>query len=238
MIDLHSHVLPGLDDGAADESAALAMCRMAAQDGIAILVATPHLHGGIGVADPAVIPAAAERLRRRLAEEHIDLDLRFAAEMPLLENAVELYRSGAWPAYDAGRRYVLLEMPPIWNGLGILRDVVFRLRLEGATPILAHPERLDLLDDPEVVEGLRTQGALLQITAACLFAPRSRAHARAVEWIRRGWVHAVASDAHDTAFRPPRLAAARRWLAENFGSQVAEDLTRGNPLKILRGEPV
>ena len=238
MIDLHSHVLPGLDDGAPDESTALAMCRMAAQDGIASLVATPHLHAGSGVADPAVIPAAAEGLRRRLAEEGIGVDLRCAGEMPLTENAVESYRSGAWPAYDAGRRYVLLEMPPIWNGLGILRDVVFRLRLEGATPILAHPERLDLLDDPKVVEGLRTQGALLQITAACLFAPRSRAHARAVEWIRRGWVHAVASDAHDVDFRPPRLAPARRWLAEHFGPQAADDLTCGNPRKILCGEPV
>ena len=238
MIDLHSHVLPGLDDGAADESTAVAMCRMAAEDGISILVATPHLYGGIGVSDPGVIPAAAEWLRRRLADEQIDLDLRFAAEMPLLENAMELYRSGAWPAYDAGRRYVLLEMPPIWNGLSILRDMVFRLRLEGATPVLAHPERLDILADPEEVEGLRTQGALIQITATCLFASGSRAHARAVEWIRRGWVHVVASDAHDAEFRPPRLAAARRWLAENFDSQVADDLTRGNPLKILRGEPV
>ena len=238
MIDLHSHVLPGLDDGAADESAAVAMCRMAAQDGISVLVATPHLYGGIGTAHPGVISAAAERLRRRLAEEGIGLDLRFAAEMPLMENAVDLYRSGAWPAYDAGRRYVLLEMPPIRNGLGILRDTVFRLRLEGATPILAHPERLDLLDDPATVEGLRIQGALIQITAACMFAPESRAHGRAVEWIRRGWVHAVASDAHDVEFRPPRLSAARRWLADRFGSPLADDLTCGNPRKILCGEPL
>ena len=238
MIDLHSHVLPGLDDGAADESAALAMCRMAVADGIATVVATPHLYGGIGVADPGAIPAAAERLRRRLTEERIVLDLRWAGEMPLLENAVALYRSGAWPAYDAGRRYVLLEMPPIWNGLDILRDMVFRLRLEGATPVLAHPERLEFLDDAKGVEGLLAQGALIQITATCLFAPVSRSHGRAVEWLRRGWVHAVASDAHDVEFRPPRLSAARRWLEENFGSPAAVALTHGNPLKILNGESI
>lgn len=238
MIDLHSHVLPGLDDGAPDESAALAMCRMAAEDGIATLVATPHLYGGLGVADPGVIPAAAERLRGRLAEERIDLDLRFAAEMPLTENAVALYRAGTWPAYDAGRRYVLLEMPPIRNGGAILRDVVFRLRLEGATPVLAHPERLDFLDDVAAVDNLRTQGALLQITSTCLFAAGSRAHVRAAEWLRRGWVHAVASDAHDVVFRPPLLSTARRWLAEHCGPQVADELTCGNPLKILRGETV
>ena len=238
MIDLHSHVLPGLDDGAADETAALAMCRMAAEDGIATMVATPHLFGGIGVARPGVIPVAAKRLRLRLAEEQIDLDLRCAGEMPLMENAVDLYRSGEWPAYDAGRRYLLLEMPPIWNGLGALRDTIFQLRLEGATPILAHPERLDLLDDLETVEGLRTQGALLQITATCLFASGSREHGRAVEWIRRGWVHAVASDAHDVEFRPPRLTAARRWLADHFGPRIADELTCDNPRKILCGEPL
>ena len=238
MIDLHSHVLPGLDDGAVDETAALAMCRMAAADGIATMVATPHLFGGFGVARPDLISLAAERLRLRLAEENIGLDLRWAGEMPLMENAVELYRSGAWPAYDATRRYVLLEMPPIRNGLGALRDTIFRLRLEGATPVLAHPERLDLLDDSATVEGLRIQGAVLQITAACLLAPDSRGHGRAVEWIRRGWVHAVASDAHDVEFRPPRLAAARRWLADHFGAPLADDLTCGNPRKILRGEPL
>lgn len=238
MIDLHAHVLPGLDDGAADESAAVAMCRMAAEDGIATIVATPHLYGGSGRVHPGLISAAAERLRQRLAEEKIALELRFAGEMPLMEDAVELYRSGAWPAYDAGRRYVLLEMPPIRNGLGILRDTVFRLRLAGATPVLAHPERLDLLDDPETVEGLCIQGALIQITAACLFAPESRAHGRAVEWIRRGWVHAVASDAHDTEFRPPLLSLARRWLADHFGFPLADDLTCGNPRKILGGEPL
>ena len=78
---------------------------MAAADGIGTMVATPHLYGGIGVADPGVIAGAAERLRRRLGEEGIALELRFAAEMPLMENAVELYRSGAWPAFDAGRRW-------------------------------------------------------------------------------------------------------------------------------------
>ena len=236
MIDLHTHVLPNVDDGAADEPVALSMCRMAAADGIATVVATPHLYGGVGIADPGVIAGAAERLRRRLVEEGIDLELRFAAEMPLMENAVDLYRSGAWPAYDERRRYVLLEMPPIRDGLAILRDMVFRLRIEGATPVLAHPERLDLMDAPEAAEGLRRQGALLQITATCLFAQGSRAQARAVEWIRRGWVQVVASDAHDLVHRPPRLASARGWLAEHFGPEVADDLTHRNPLKILRGE--
>ena len=238
MIDLHAHVLPGLDDGAADEAAALALCRLAVADGIRTLVATPHLYGGVGVADPGLIPAAAERLRVRLREERIDLDLRWAAEMPVLENAVELYRSGVWPAYDARRRYVLLEMAPLVNGLPVLKETVFRLRLEGVVPILAHPERLDFLDRLADVEGLRNQGAVLQITAACLTTSGSSAGRRAAEWVRRGWVQVVASDAHDPVRRPPRMAAARRWLAEREGEACAADLTDGHPRKILAGEPL
>jgi protein-tyrosine phosphatase len=236
MIDLHSHVLPGLDDGAPDESVALAMCRMAAADGIRTLVATPHFDAALGVCDRQVIARAADQLRQRLAEEQIDLDLRFAAEMPLTENAVELYRSGNWPAYDVGRNYVLLEVPPLRNGFPILRETVFQLRMAGATPVLAHPERLDMLDDLQAAEQIRMQGALFQITAGCLTSPQTPSRKRALEWLRRGWVHAVASDAHDTSRRPPRLSPARQWLEEHFGADVADTLTRGNPEKILRGE--
>ena len=235
MIDLHTHVLPGLDDGAAEDSVALAMCRMALADGITTMVATPHLYGGVGVPDPGVIADAADRLKRRLAEEHLELELRFAAEMPMMEHVVELYRSGKWPAFDAGHRYVLLEMGPMRNGLSILRDMVFRLRIEGATPILAHPERLDFMGEPGAMEGLQIQGALVQITAQCLTGGRTGERARALEWLQRGWVHVVASDAHDAVRRPPLLSLARRWLTEQMGEKAADDLTRGNPMKILQG---
>ena len=238
MIDLHAHILPGLDDGAADESVAVAMCRMAAEDGIRTVVATPHFDAALGVADGGTIAAAAERLKSRLADENIDLDLRFAAEVPLTENAVALYRAGIWPAYDVGRRYVLLEMPSMRDGLRILREVVFRLRMEGAIPILAHPERLDMLNNPADVEQLRMQGVLLQVTAACLVSAQTPARKRALEWIGRGWVHVVATDAHDPVRRPPRLSPARAWLAEHFGDEAADVLTRKTPMGILNGDPV
>ena len=238
MIDLHTHVLPGLDDGAVEDSVALEMCRMALADGITTMVATPHLYGGVGVSDPGVIEAAADRLKQRLAEEHVKLELRFAAEMPVMEHVVELYRSGKWPAFDAGRRYVLLEMSSMRNGLAILRDTVFRLRIEGATPILAHPERLEFLSDPRAMEGLQIQGALVQITAHCLLGARTGERARALEWLQRGWVHVVASDAHDAVYRPPLLSLVRRWLTEQMGTKVADDLTRGNAMKILQGLPI
>ena len=238
MIDLHCHILPGLDDGAADDAVALAMCRMAAEDGIRTIVATPHFDAALGVVDPERIAAAAERFRGRIAEEGIDLELRHAAEVPLTEGAAELYASGGWPAYDERRRYVLLEMPPIRNGLAILKETVFRLRMAGAVPVLAHPERLEMLEERGSAEGLRNQGAVLQVTADCLVGPNTPARRRAVEWTKRGWVQAVATDAHDATRRVPRLSAARRWLEEQFGAAAAEELTCANPGKILKGEPL
>ncbi len=238
MIDLHCHVLPGLDDGAADETIALAMCRMAAADGIRTMVATPHFDAAIGVTDPRRITEAAERLRGRLAEEGIDLDLRSAAEMPLTENAREDYASGRWPALDRHRRYVLLEMPPIRDGVRVLGDTVFQLRMAGATPVLAHPERLEMLDDTVAVEHLRTQGVRMQITASCLTGGPGAARRRAVEWLRCGWVDVVATDAHDDRRRPPLLSAARRWLEEHYGRETAVLLTQENPRKIIAGDPL
>jgi protein-tyrosine phosphatase len=238
MIDLHSHVLPGLDDGAVDEATALAMCRIAAEDGIRTLVATPHFGGLWSIRDAGRIEAATDALRRRLAEEAIPLDLRFAAEMPLSEEMLDWYSSGACPTYDAGRRYVLFEMAALPDGLRILGESIFRLRMAGATPLLAHPERLSMLDDPADVERLLAQGALLQVTATCLLGPDCGAKRRAVEWLRRGWVHVVSTDTHDPLRRPPRLSMARVWLEENFGAAVADALVRGNPQKILDGEDV
>ncbi|NLG35115.1 MAG: hypothetical protein GX548_07160 [Lentisphaerae bacterium] len=238
MIDLHSHVLPGVDDGASDEDTAAAMCRIAAADGIRILVATPHFNAALGVTDPARVADAADRLKRRIADEGLELELRVAAEMPLSENAVEAYRSGIWPAYDSGRCYVLLEMPPIQSGLPILQDVIFRLRMAGATPVLAHPERLEMLEDLRAAEQVHQQGAVFQITASCLGAPDSRSGRRAIQWLRRGWVQVVASDAHDPVRRPPGLSAARHWLREHWGEDTADALTRVNPGKILNGEPL
>lgn len=238
MIDLHAHVLPGLDDGAADETIAVAMCRMAAADGIRTMVATPHFDAAIGVTHPRRIAAAADRLRERLAGAGIDLDLRCAAEMPLTENAREDYASGRWPALDAARRYVLLEMPPIRNGIRVLGDTVFQLRMAGTTPVLAHPERLEMLEDAAAVAHLRMQGARMQITASCLTGGPGAARRRAVDWLRRGWVDVVATDAHDDRHRPPLLSPARRWLEEHFGQETADLLTHGNPHRILAGEPL
>ena len=136
MIDLHAHVLPGIDDGAADEPVALAMCRAAVADGITTMVATPHMYCGAGVTDSSVIRDSAARLKSRLAEEQIPLDLCWGAEVQLVEDLLARFRAGAVPTYNSMGKYLLLEMPPVPNGLAILRETIFRLQLDGVTPII------------------------------------------------------------------------------------------------------
>lgn len=238
MIDLHTHVLPGLDDGSPDLESSLAICRTAVADGITDMVATPHYRNGVGVREVSVIPPAAERLRAALAEKGIPLALHFAVEMPLLENYLELYRDGTWLAYDSARKYILLECPPLpVNGAQILSRIVDALLKAGALPVLAHPERLPFLDRIEEVVRLRRQGALFQITAGALELHSSSGH-RAREWLDRGIVSCVATDTHGVDRRPPILSRARDFIRIRCGSAAAEALTTTNPRKILAGEPL
>lgn len=238
MIDLHAHVLPGLDDGAPDLDASLLICRMAADDGITDIVATPHYRNGVGVDDVSEVFPAAERLRAALAAAAIPITLHVAIEMPLLENFLDLYRNGTWLAYDTARRYILLECPPLpVDGVRILSRTVDALLHAGAVPILAHPERLPFLDDSGDAIRLHRQGALFQITAGALGMHSSSGH-RAREWLDRGIVSFVATDTHGVDRRPPILSRARDFIRARCGSAAAEALTLGNARKILDGGAV
>jgi protein-tyrosine phosphatase len=160
-------------------------------------------------------------------------------EMPLLDNLVDLYRSGLWPAYDAGRRYVLFEMPDLpFRALDILARSVSTLHLLGATPVLAHPERLECLDDIEAARRVHRLGARFQITASALLADDLPECRRARAWLDEGLVACVATDAHSVRHRPPLLSPARRWIASRYGEPAADALTSSNPAAILRGDPL
>ncbi|MBR6020941.1 MAG: exopolysaccharide biosynthesis protein [Kiritimatiellae bacterium] len=238
MIDLHSHILPALDDGAPDDATALDMARQAVADGISLMVATPHYANGLGPSDPAVVTASATRFQALLDAEAIPLRIRCSMEMPLLDNLVSLYRSGTWLAYDASRRYVLFEMPPYGpRPFDILCKTVSTLHLFGVTPVLAHPERLPFLSALPDVRRLVRLGARIQVTAWAVDAPTPDGE-RARAWLDDGLVACVATDCHDAARRPPRLSTARDFIAGHYGQAAAEALTLTNPRLILDGAPL
>lgn len=244
MIDLHVHILPGLDDGPTSWDGALDMARLAAADGITTVTATPHLFARRVVEmsrlNPAErIVAAAAELRTRLREAGIPLEVAVGCEAPLCPEMLLLLKEGRLLTLNNQGRYLCLEMPDTAIPPAT-EEVCFELLVQGLTPILSHPERHPLFQErPERLAGLLKLGCLAQITAGSITGDFGwRVSRFTKKLLKEGLVTVVASDAHDTHWRPPQLSPAlatlRRWL----GEAQAQALVLDNPRKILAGEPV
>jgi protein-tyrosine phosphatase len=232
LIDLHSHVLPGLDDGAADMDEAVAICRAAADDGIEVLAATPHVRAHdypttieqIETAFASLAPAAAGIVRLVPGAE-LDLD-------ELKRPTEELTRF----ALAGNPRYLLVESPYYAWPLDI-GERMFGLRAAGITPVLAHPERnAEVQMRPELLEPLVSTGTLVQITAGSVDGRMGRrARTCASTLIERGWVHLLASDGHAASVR----AIGMRAAAESLGDEaLAHWLTVDVPRAIVDDTPI
>jgi protein-tyrosine phosphatase len=228
VIDLHSHVLPGLDDGAADLDEAVRMCQAAAADGIEVLAGTPHVRDDF--------PTTPERMERALAE------LRAAAgdavrlvgggELALSElerPATELTRF----ALAGNPGYLLVETPYVGWPLD-LGERLFRLHLDGITPILAHPERNpEVQRRPALLEPLVAGGALVQLTAASVDGRSGSAASACVRaLLGLGLAHLIASDAHAPGVRSIGMSAAARAVGD---AELARWLTEQVPRSIVEG---
>ncbi len=237
MIDTHCHILPGVDDGAADDRAALAMARVAAADGIRCIVVTPHMREGDFNNERGDVLARLERLRETVGDAGIDLELRPGAEVHLAPGLVEGIRSERLLTYNDRRRHLLLECPYRTRPVR-LEEVIFELKVAGVTPVLAHPERIRYFqEDLSRYEEAVRLGALGQMTTSSLLGDFGGAIAALAErMVRRRLVHLLASDSHDDDYRPPRLAAARRRWAELAGEESADLATVTLPQALLDGD--
>lgn len=238
MIDIHIHLLPGVDDGPADLAEAAAMCRLAAVDGCTALVATPHQRCERWWNTE---PDALEALRAAVAGAAGGLDLRLGAEVRVdAELAAEAERhpaSGLLPL--AGSRYLLVEFDR--HGLGPPPEpVIDELVSLGWRPIVAHPEFVpQLAGDAERARVLVAAGARLQVTAASVLGRFGRGPQRATHrLLDAGLAHFLASDAHGVAWRPPGLAEARALVARQWGQQAGVLLTETNPRAVLEDREV
>jgi protein-tyrosine phosphatase len=208
VIDLHCHILPGLDDGPANIDFSLAMARAAVDANIQIIVATPHIRADYEGVTADGIEAAADELNDRIDEEQLPLRVIPGAEVAI-PKVDELDDEELERLALGGGRYVLLESP--YGGSPVdVEGAVASLAERGFGTILAHPERCPLFQkDVDRLETLVGQRTLCSITAASLLGSfGGRARAFALEYLRRGLVHDVASDAHDHLHRPPGLRAA------------------------------
>jgi protein-tyrosine phosphatase len=238
LVDMHCHLLAGLDDGPRTEAEALEMCRLAYAEGTRVVAAGAHQNERWRAVTPQGIREAADRLARLLKEAGIPLSIFPCAEVMARPDLDECWRRGELLSVGDHGRHLLLELP---DGVFVdLLPLVRRLREAGVTPILAHPERSpELLFDAGRIEGLIGAGCLVQVSAGSVTAPPSREHERALkDWFVRGVVHLLGSDGHSPGRRPPRLAEAYTRISRWAGCIVADRVGSTHGLAISRGFPV
>jgi protein-tyrosine phosphatase len=218
-IDIHCHLLPGLDDGPAKRSTSLAMARAAVADGREVVVATPHYWPDHWTPSPDRVRETLRELQAALDEAVVPLRLLAGHEVRLAPQVPDWIGEGkVLTLADAGR-LVLLELPPQEWPI-FTEHVCYRLRQLGITPVIAHPERNDLVvRDLRRLSALEEAGCLLQVNAGSLTGRAGRAVQRTAKRLcRQGRVRFVASDGHDLGRRPMELSLAYR-MAQRLGGQ-------------------
>ena len=231
MIDTHCHLLPDLDDGPESLNGSLALARRLVEDGVSLVLCTPHFSRAF----PTRQTDAVDRLtalREALGAAAVPLRIELGAEVaPALavSTPVEELRNRA----VAGRHLVVEVLPD--SPVGLFDAVADRLEEIGLVPIFAHPERCRAVQrHPILIEQARERGALVQIVAPSLVRRWGRGVASAA-WglLGAGWVDLLASDAHGVRRRGVHLAEAVELVESRFGAEVAGDLVRHNPARVL-----
>lgn len=237
MIDLHCHILPGLDDGPPDLDSSVALARLAAADGTRTIVATPHVREDY----PFAIEEIAKRtddVNRRLADEGVPLTVRAGAEVAI--SRLSELDDATLGRICLGDANAMLVESPYQQATDTLEDTLFNLQLRGYKPVLAHPERSpSFIASPDRLEKLVERGMLCSVTSASMAGRFGMTVQRFTRTLfERGLVHDVASDAHDIRRRAPGLTAGFRLLDRDVPGLLGqiEWFTEAAPAAILSGQ--
>jgi protein-tyrosine phosphatase len=240
MIDCHCHVLPGIDDGAHSVAFSLEMVGAAARAGTGAILCTPHHLNGVYNNPGPKIRAAVHDLQQRLSDAGMALQLYPGAELHLVPELPSQVADGTALTFNDRGKAALVELPKAAIPIGT-ETILEQLLYNGVTPIIAHPERNQVLARREerLAEWVEW-GCKAQLTAqSCSGAFGERLQQLSRRWLERGWVHLVASDAHrPTGRSPDTLAAGRELLVQWLGEGDADLLTHGNPQRLIDGEPL
>jgi protein-tyrosine phosphatase len=233
MIDLHCHMLPGIDDGAPDEETALAMARIAVEDGITFTACTPHIYPGLYENNTSLIRERVALLQTKLDAEGIAMRLTSGADAHLTPELMGRLKDGSAPTLNGGR-YFLLE-PPHHVAPPRFEESVFDFVMAEYVPVITHPERLTWINTHyEVFKQLALRGVWMQITSGSL---TGRFGKGAKYWGERmldeGLVQILATDAHSIRRRAPLLAEGQQVAEKYVGKEEAHRLVNERPQAIL-----
>jgi protein-tyrosine phosphatase len=235
VIDVHSHILPAVDDGPKSWDEAVEMCRMAAADGITHIVATPHSNDRYDF-DHEYLSDCLARLRGLVGDTpQLSLGCDFHLSYDNLQRVL------AHPEHYtiAGSRYLLVELSDFSIPTQIV-DCFSKFGDLGVTAVITHPERNAILrQNPQRVIEWVDCGCAVQVTANALTGFWGQRVARVATWLlEHEAVHALASDAHDAKHRTPILSTARDAVATICGAEIAHALVETNPRSMLNGQPL
>lgn len=237
MVDIHHHLLWGVDDGAKSYEISLEMAKASARDGVTHVVCTPHANAQFNY-DPAGNAVKVAELQAALNEERIALTVGLGCDFHLsYDNVVEVKENPSKFSIN-GLGYLMVEIPDYGVPPG-LTETFYELQLAGLTPVLTHPERNPTLqqDYKRLAEWMRG-GVLVQVTGDSVTGKMGRsAEKMAHALLRQRWVHFIATDAHNVSSRPPRLSEARALIAKKYGEAYAEALSTTNPAAVFAGKP-
>jgi protein-tyrosine phosphatase len=243
MIDIHAHILPGVDDGAKNWDQTLQMARLAVEDGITVMVATPHLFKGRSIDlsqlnTREIILQHVAQLKHKLYEERIPLEIIPGCDFPLSFESLKFLDDGRALTINDANRYLLLELPDT-SLPPATEEICFYLQSKGITPIITHPERhLIIQEMPYKLKRLIDLGCLVQMTGNSLTGWFGRGVKKiSRQFVKLGYIHLLATDAHDPKMRPPVLSQAVTELSRLVGEKRAQAMVNDIPGKIVAGEP-
>lgn len=238
MIDIHSHILPGVDDGSDSFEKSMRMLKCAADDGISGIILTPHNKPGHRHMHFSKMASNVEKLQKLMAEGNIKIELYIGSEL--------YYRSGLLEEIEndisatlAGSRYVLLEFTPL-EDYDYIRNGCYSLLMGGYYPVLAHAERYQNVCSKKYgIDELIEMGCYIQVNAGSVM---GKAGSKAKRFVRnilkRQQVHFVATDAHDLKRRAPYLSDCANFISKKYGEDYSEKLFCENPMCVIRDNDI
>ena len=237
-LDMHCHILPGVDDGSRSMDMSMAMLDFAYEEGIRAIILTPHYHGGYVETERTVIDETFEELNKHSRKLHPDLKLFIGNEIYYYPSVPEWIEEG-WVHTLADSDYVLLEFSTTVEKRELL-EAVQNLCSHGYYPVLAHVERYDcLIRDPSYVGDLIDNGAYIQVNSKTIAGEGGMKIRHFVKrLLKEEWIHFIGTDAHSMGGRKPEIADCADYIIRKCSEEYAAGILYANAVNIIKNRPL
>ncbi|HSQ87831.1 tyrosine-protein phosphatase [Romboutsia sp.] len=238
MIDIHCHILPGVDDGSKDLNDSLEMARIAQREGIKTIINTSHYHPDFDYAVGEKLLEELVSFNKALRENDIDIEVLIGNELYYSDNLLEYMDKKEFYTLN-NSKYILIEFAPNRFPKNLC-DVVYELKIRGYIPILAHVERYhEIQENPKLIQEAIKEGALIQVNVSSVLGKGpSSANKSCEALLRHNMVHFIGTDAHGSDKRRPLIKEAYEYVFKKYGEDRANRLFLDNPSSVINNEDI